>query len=98
MLEEYRTDKAKTGAAPLSQGSANAWVLFHPGNLAESRFRYLGRQRMDGHSTVVLAFAQSPHKAKFPGQVNVGGALVPPLYQGIAWIDESDFRIVRLGI
>ena len=96
MLEEYRTDKAKTGAAPLSQGSANAWVLFHPGNLAESRFRYLGRQRMDGHSTVVLAFAQLPDKVKFPGQVNVGGALVPLLYQGIAWIDESDFRIVRL--
>jgi len=96
MLEEYRIDKAKTGAVPLSQGSANAWVLFHPGNLVESRFRYLGRQRMDGHSTVVLAFAQIPDKVKFPGQVNVRGTLVPVLYQGIAWIDESDFRIVRL--
>ena len=96
MLEEYRIDKAKTGAAPHSQGSANAWVLFHPGNLVESRFRYLGRQRMDGHSTVVLAFAQIPDKVKFPGQVNVQGTLVPVLFQGIAWIDESDFRMVRL--
>jgi poly(3-hydroxybutyrate) depolymerase len=96
MLEEYRIDKGKTGAAPLSQGSANAWVLFHPGNLVESRFRYLGRQRMDGHNTVVIAFAQIPDKVKFPGQVNVGGTSVPVLFQGIAWVDESDFRIVHL--
>jgi len=96
MLEEYRIDKAKTGAAPLSQGSANAWVMFYPGNLVESRFRYLGRQRIDGHSTVVLAFAQIPDKVKFPGQVNVRGTSVPVLFQGVAWIDESDFRIVRL--
>jgi len=96
MLEEYRTDKAKTGTAPLSQGTANAWVLFHPGNLLESRFRYLGRQRMDGHATIVLAFAQIPDKVKFPGEVALPGTSVPVLFQGIAWIDASDFRIVRL--
>ncbi|SPF33008.1 Poly(3-hydroxybutyrate) depolymerase (modular protein) [Candidatus Sulfotelmatobacter kueseliae] len=95
-LDEFRTDKAKTGAAPLSQGAANAWIVFHPGNLAESRFRYLGRQRMDGHATIVLAFAQIPDKVKFPGQVDFQGTKVPMLFQGIAWIDESDFRIVRL--
>jgi hypothetical protein len=33
---------------------------------------------------------------KFPGQVNFQGTSIPILYQGIAWIDESDFRIVRL--
>jgi poly(3-hydroxybutyrate) depolymerase len=95
-LDEYRTDKANTGNAPLSQGTANAWVLFHPGNQFESRFRYLGRQRMDGHATVVLGFAQIPDKVKFPGQVNLPGTSVPVLFQGIAWIDEADFRIVRL--
>jgi hypothetical protein len=95
-LEEYRTDKGKTSAAPLSQGTANAWVLFHPGNLIESRFRYLGRQKMDGRSTLVLAFAQIPDKVKFPGQVNFQGTSIPVLFQGIAWIDESEFRIVRL--
>jgi poly(3-hydroxybutyrate) depolymerase len=96
MLDEYRTDKANTGSAPLAQGAANSWVLFHPGNLAESRFRYLGRQRMDGHSTFVLAFAQIPDKVKFPGQVNFAGTTILVLFQGIAWIDESDFRLVRL--
>jgi len=95
-LDEYRTDKAKTGAAPFTQGTANAWALLSPANQAESRFRYLGRQRMDGHVTVVLAFAQIPDKVKFPGQVRLQGLSVPVLLQGIAWIDESDFRIVRL--
>jgi len=96
VLDEYRTDKTKTGTAPLAQGVANAWVLFHPGNLVESRFRLLGHQRMDGHATLVLAFAQIPDKVKFPGQVDFGGTSIPVLFQGIAWIDESDFRIVRL--
>jgi hypothetical protein len=96
MLDEYRTDKANTGNAPLSQGTANAWVLFYPANLVESRFRYLGRQRMDGHATIVLAFAQIPDKVKFPGEVALPGTSVPVLFQGIAWIDEADFRIVRL--
>jgi poly(3-hydroxybutyrate) depolymerase len=95
-LDEYRTDKANTGNAPLSQGTANAWVLFHPGNQFESRFRYLGRQRLDGHATMVLAFAQIPDKVKFPGQVNLPGTSIPVLFQGIAWIDEADYRIVRL--
>jgi len=51
---------------------------------------------MDGRSTLVLAFAQIPDKVKFPGQVNFQGTSIPVLFQGIAWIDESEFRIVRL--
>jgi len=96
VLEEFRTDKAKTGATPLAEGSANTWVMFHPGNLHESRFRALGRQRMDGHATIVVAFAQIPEQVRFPGEVKLQGQSVPVLHQGIAWVDESDFRIVRL--
>ncbi len=95
-LDEYRTAKGKTRGEPLAQGSVNAWVLFHHGNLEESRFRLLGRQRMDGHATVVLGFAQIPDKVKFPGIVTFLDASIPVLFQGIAWVDESDFRIVRL--
>jgi len=51
---------------------------------------------MDGHATVVLGFAQIPDKVKFPGEVTFLDASLPVLFQGIAWIDESDFRIVRL--
>jgi len=95
-LDEFRTDKANSGATPLAQGSANMWVIFHPGNLHESRFRCLGRQHMDGHATIVVAFAQIPDKVRFPGEVKLQGQSVPVLYQGVAWVDESDFRIVRL--
>jgi hypothetical protein len=95
-LEEYRTDKTNSGTAPLSRGNANAWTLFHRANLPESRFRFLGHQQMDGHSTLVVAFAQIPDKVRSPGQVNVAGTSIAVLFQGIAWIDESDFRIVRL--
>lgn len=95
-LEEYRTDKANSGIAPLTRGTANAWVLFHPGNRPESRFRFLGRQLVEGHRMLVLAFAQIPDKVKSPGQVSFEGTTVSVLFQGIAWIDESDFRIVRL--
>jgi hypothetical protein len=66
-LEEYRTGKMSGAAPVLSRGSANAWVLFHPGNLNESRFRYLGHQVLNGHSAAVVGFAQIPGKAKFPG-------------------------------
>jgi poly(3-hydroxybutyrate) depolymerase len=95
-LDEFRTDKANSGTTPLAQGSANMWVIFHPGNLYESRFRCLGRQHMDGHATIVVAFAQIPDKVRFPGEVKLQGQSVPVLYQGIAWVDQSDFRIVRL--
>ena len=40
--------------------------------------------------------AQIPEKVRSPGQVSVAGTSVAVLFQGIAWIDESDFRIVRL--
>jgi hypothetical protein len=91
LLEEYRTGNDKSGSAPLSQGAVNAWVLFHPANLAETRFRYLGRQRMDGHATLVLAFAQTPDKVKFPGQVKfrrwvartMGDQTLPPIDHAI---------------
>jgi hypothetical protein len=56
----------------------------------------LGHQVLNGHSAAVVGFAQIPGKAKFPGNVTFEGATIPILFQGIAWIDESNFRIVRL--
>jgi hypothetical protein len=49
-----------------------------------------------GNDTIVLAFAQIPDKVKFPAEVALQKTAVPILVQGIAWIDASDFRIVRL--
>jgi hypothetical protein len=103
-LDEYRSDAQNTKdaltdespASPRAQGFASAWLLFFPSNQSESRFRYLGRQKIDNHWTLVLAFAQSPGSVKSPGQVVFEGKWIPVLYQGVVWIDETDFRIVQL--
>jgi len=102
VLEEYRTDEhggtlpEKPLSGPFSQGFAAMWVRLFPANQLESRFRYLGTQEMEGHKTYVVAFAQVPGLVKFPAQFLLQRTQVTILYQGIAWIDSSDFRIVRM--
>lgn len=101
-LREYRTsNKGKpveeAGAgAPSFQGFISAWIVFSSANQVESRFRYLGQQQADGHSTYVIGFAQIPGAVASPGIFLGDGVSAPMLLQGIAWIDQSDFRIVRL--
>jgi hypothetical protein len=100
VLEEYRTaakGKATQGVEdPLSKGFASEWMRFCPSHQAESRFRYLGSQRIDGHQTFVIAFAQIPDRVHFPTQVEFGGRPIAVLDQGVAWVDQTDFRIVRI--
>lgn len=100
-LEEYRTDRndkpiAQGTSAPHFQGFASAWVVFSSLNQVESGFRYLGEQKTDGHNTYVIGFAQIPGSVESPGQFLSPKGSIPMLLQGIAWIDQSDFRIVRL--
>lgn len=102
VLQEYRMDNQRSGAAdhavegPYAQGFASMWVRLFPGNRSESRFRYLGDHEIDKHRTFVLAFAQIPELVKFPAEFHLQGTQITILYQGIAWIDSSDFRIVRM--
>jgi len=51
---------------------------------------------MDGRRTHVLAFAQKPQSVISPGMVHYRGKRVPMFLQGVAWVDPSDFRILRL--
>lgn len=101
-LDEYRSDpqdrpvEAEDPRYPHSHGFAYAWVIFFPSNRSESRFRYLGQQKMDEHGTFVVAFAQNPDLVESPGEVVFQGRWIPVFYQGIAWIEKSTFRIVRL--
>jgi hypothetical protein len=80
----------------LSQGFASAWLHFLPAVQQAARFRYLGQQTGGGFRCYVVAFAQKPGWATITGTVSHEGGLVRILYQGIAWIDEASFRIVRL--
>jgi hypothetical protein len=101
-VSEYRTARngkpvgQAAAGAPSFQGFISAWVVFSSANQAESRFRYLGQQRVNGHTTYVLGFAQTPGSVESPGEIVVDSESIPMLLQGIAWIDQSDFRIVRL--
>jgi hypothetical protein len=100
VLQEYRTGKkgkpVEGAGAPNFQGFISSWIVFSSPNQLESRFRYLGQQQTDGHNTFVVGFAQIPGSVASPGIILGDRESVPMLFQGIAWIDQSDFRIVRL--
>jgi hypothetical protein len=80
----------------LTRGFASLWLHFHPSNQSAARFRYLGQQTDGGLRCYVVAFAQKPGWATFTGKVIYEGRSIRLLYQGIAWIEEASFRIVRL--
>jgi hypothetical protein len=104
VLEEYRTN-AKDQALnkndfsagnPRSVGFGSTWLMFVPANLPQARYRYLGRQKIDRHNTLVVAFAQDPQHAIMRAAVGIGPDACAYLSQGILWIDESQFQIIRL--
>ncbi|MCU1299277.1 MAG: hypothetical protein JWO91_3555 [Acidobacteriaceae bacterium] len=84
------------GTPPLAQGFAYTWVLLYPSNRSESTFRYLGEQKIDHHKTFVVAFSQKPKAVRWPGQLKFQDKSLPIFHQGVAWVDASDFRIIRL--
>ena len=88
----------QSGGPPLSQGFVNDWLYFYPSNRRQAEFRYLGQQKMDGHQTQVVAFAQKPGFVRLPSKVEYAGKTLPVFMQGVAWVDASDFRIVRLQV
>ena len=102
-ITELRTDfknrqvsSPVDGVAPRGFGFAYQWLLLSPANQSELRFRYLGQQRIDDHKTFVLGFVQIPNRVKLPGEFKWAGKEEPFFFQGIAWIDQSTFEVVRL--
>jgi VWFA-related protein len=102
-ITELRTDfknrqisSPVDGLAPRGFGFAYQWLLLSPANQSELRFRYLGQQNMDDHKTFVLGFVQIPNQVKLPGKFKWAGKEEPFFFQGIAWIDQSTFEVVRL--
>jgi hypothetical protein len=90
------TVNAKTAGPPMSQGFASSWVHFHPSNRARATYRFLGEENMDGHRTLVLAFAEKPASVLMPAIFRYQDKTAPMFLQGIAWVEPSDFRILRL--
>jgi hypothetical protein len=99
-LKEYRMDPrgkpVSESAGSMAQGFASMWMRFFPANQPQSRFRYLGTQKLDKVEALVVGFAQIPDKVKSPGEFVVKGRRISILFQGIAWIDPQSWRILRL--
>jgi tetratricopeptide (TPR) repeat protein len=103
-FKEYRKSAqpgARAGSVPktgymLTSGFVSSALVFYPDYQSGSEFRYLGRQRMDGHETYVVAFAQIPMKAPLVGNFTVGKHSAPTFQQGLAWIDTQNYQIVCL--
>ncbi len=92
----WRARDALNGRYMLTSGFVSAALVIHPDYQSGSEFRYLGRQRIDGHETYVVAFAQIPIKAKLVGSFTIGKHSAPTFQQGLVWIDAQNYQIVRL--
>ena len=80
----------------LTDGFASSSLVFHPIYQPQSTFRYLGRQKVNGRDTFVIAFAQQPKKARMNGIFKSGKVSMPIFTQGLAWVDPSSYQILRL--
>jgi hypothetical protein len=103
-LTEFRTDahdepiddSAQNAQRPFSSGFTTTWLFFMPDNLEESHFRYIGEQKIDNRETYVLAFAPAPDQEGLNVAVESSGGRCSTPIQGVAWIDQATFQIVRM--
>jgi tetratricopeptide (TPR) repeat protein len=103
-FDEYRVDVSGAQASPhgvydglmLTSGFASASLLLHPNYQSQAAFRYLGRQKINGRDTYVIAFAQQPAKARLNGGFRSGEISMRTLSQGLAWVDSESYQITRL--
>jgi hypothetical protein len=81
----------------VTSGFALSCNYFSTGFQSESTFRYLGDEKIGQHDSYVVAFAQQPARATLSIQMR-GRSETPAhvLVQGVAWIDKSDFQIIRM--
>jgi VWFA-related protein len=102
---EYRMDKKGNRLGPIglekgyvvTAGYALSCVRFSTVAQPQSRFRYLGEEKIGSRDTYVMGFAQKPGETTFFNAVRgAGGAYVNMLTQGILWVDKNSFQIIRM--
>jgi VWFA-related protein len=86
----------ETYTALRGYGFAYQWLFFSAANQREFRFRCLGEQQKEGRKTFVIAFAQDPDKVADPAYFEAAGRTAPFYFQGVLWVDQATFDIVRL--
>lgn len=104
-FQEFRMDTEGNGPAEdgsekgffVTSGFALSTVHFSTVAQWDSRFLYLGDEKVDGRDTYVVAFAQLPNQAHNTVTTKEkNGVTVDMLTQGIAWVDKGNFRIIRM--
>jgi tetratricopeptide (TPR) repeat protein len=103
-FDEYRADMLGNRTLPqgtrdgfmLTSGFAATSLLFHPTYQSQAAFRYLGRQKVNGRDTYVIAFAQQPGKSRLYGRFKFGEMSMTTYSQGLAWVDSESYEIIRL--
>jgi len=103
-VNEYRADSTGTETpqlglsdnSMLTSGFISAPLVFHPAYQSGSSFRLLGRQKVKGRNTFVIAYAQEPAKSRLSGTFQMGTGSTTTYSQGLAWIDSENYQIIRL--
>jgi len=81
----------------VTSGFALSCNYFSTGFQSESTFRYLGEEKIGQRDSYVVAFAQLPGKATLSIRTKGRSETVAHvLVEGVAWIDKSDFQILRM--
>jgi VWFA-related protein len=102
---EYRMDDRGNRLGPIglakgylvTSGHALSCIGFSTVAQSQSKFRYLGEEKIDSRETYVLEFAQQPGEATFFTTIRgTGGTDVDMLTQGILWVDKTGFQIIRM--
>jgi len=102
---EYRMDKngKRLRAIGLDKGYlvtsgyALSSISFSTNTQSQSKFLYLGVQKIGTRDAFVVSYAQRPGEVTFTSVMRgTGGHEVDLLTQGILWIDKSNFQILRL--
>lgn len=101
---EYRMDDKGNRLGPIgldngflaTSGFALSCISFATVVQPQSRFRYLGDQRLGSLETYVLGFAQEPGATFTTTMWGTRGQEVHMLTQGILWVDKNGFQILRV--
>jgi VWFA-related protein len=81
----------------VTSGHALSCISFSTVAQAQSRFRYLGEEKIGLRETYVLGFAQKPGEATFTSVIQrAGETQAVMLTQGILWVDKNNFQIIRM--
>ena len=104
MFNEYRTNpngnpidlRSLADLRLITTNFTGSWAYFSPSNQVESRFRYFGEESIRKRLCYVVGFAQKPDVARNFTTFEVGNHSAVILVQGLAWIDERSFHILKI--